>query len=88
LYVPLAEKLVWYAATPPVRLTGDPALVPSTANWTVPVGMVAPEFDVTFAVNVTELFTAGFALEFVTTVVVAILVGAEPTSFATACRKL
>ena len=39
-------------AEPPDSATGEPELVPSTANWTVPVGV--PAVEVTVAVNVTE----------------------------------
>ena len=39
-------------AEPPDSATGEPELVPSIANWTVPVGV--PAVEVTVAVNVTE----------------------------------
>ena len=38
----------------PSRVTPEPTLVPSTSNWTVPVGVPAPgEVGDTVAVNVT-----------------------------------
>ena len=39
-------------AEPPDSATGEPELVPSIANWTVPV--VVPAVEVTVAVNVTK----------------------------------
>ena len=53
------------------RVTAEPRLVPSTANWTVPVGGVEPEAGVTVAVKVTESPYFGELLEEETPVVVA-----------------
>ncbi len=56
-------------ATPPARATGAPRGLPSTRNWTLPVGVPPPL--VTEVVNVTPCpKTEGFADE-VTAVVVA-----------------
>ena len=42
-------------AVPPDRLTGDPKLLPSIANWTVPVRVPEPGANaLTVAVNVTD----------------------------------
>jgi len=52
-------------ALPPDSVTGDPTLLPSTANWTAPVGVPDPgDAAVTVAVNETGWpNTDGFALD-------------------------
>jgi hypothetical protein len=52
----LLVEIAWLVATPPASVTGMPRLEPSTANWTVPVGVPDPGATVaTAAVKVTEV---------------------------------
>ena len=68
--VPTARAESWIVPFPPLKLTGAPKFVPSTANCTVPPLSNVPEPAVTVAVKVTAWPSADGFEEEITEVVV------------------
>src|SRR4051794_5192687 len=70
MWLPTGSEDVVKVATSSITVTGVPVGLPSTWNWTIPVGMLEPCAGLTIAVNVTASPNRnGFVLDWTVVIV-------------------